>query len=797
MSSQPSRLPGTARPRAPKADRYRWVALTNTTMAVFMSTLDGSIILIALPAIFNGIHLDPLAPANIAYLLWMIMGYRLVQAVFVVNLGRLGDILGRVRIYNLGFVVFTVASILLSLDPFTGSRAALWLIGWRFLQAFGGSMLSANSAAILTDAFPPERRGFALGVNQVAGIAGMFLGLTAGGLLAAWDWRAVFWVNVPVGIAGTLWAYFRLRDNGVRHPARIDWWGNATYAVGLSAILVAVTYGIQSYDGHTMGWSNPAVIAGLAGGVALLAVFIAIERRVAEPLFQLRLFKIRAFTAGNLTGFTARLAQGGLQFVLIIWLQGIWLPLHGYDYSQTPFWAGIFLLPLTAGFFVAGPVSGALSDRFGARWFASGGMLLFAMSFVGLMVLPVNFPYLAFALLIALNGVGIGMYSSPNSSSIMSSVPAEYRGVASGMRATFQNSGTSLSIGVFFSLMIAGLASTLPHTLTSGLAQHGVSHQAAAQIGSLPPVSSLFAAMLGVNPVHYLLSQHGALSSLTPANQALLTGREFFPDLISGPFHDGLVLVFAVSAALGVIAAIVSLMRGRSKPPAETGAAVTPAAAVRSRPFHPSHPQGALTMPLTTLDPTPALVVIDLQKGIVSGPVAHVVPRAAVLAKAFRRHDLPVVLVNVTGRAPGRTDAGGRSGHSGAGPLPAGWADIVDELEQQPGDYLITKRRRSAFHDTGLDTLLRDLGVTQIVLAGVSTSAGVESTARSAHDHGYHVVLATDAMADHDPGSHRHSLERVFPKLGQTATSAEITGFLDRRPGSPDRAASLSSQTHR
>jgi MFS family permease len=521
MSSQASRPPRTARPRSSGADRYRWVALTNTTMAVFMSSLDGSIILIALPAIFNGIHLDPLAPANIAYLLWMIMGYRLVQAVFVVNLGRLGDILGRVRIYNLGFVVFTVASILLSLDPFTGSHAALWLIGWRFLQAFGGSMLSANSAAILTDAFPPER------------------------------------------------------------------WGNATFAIGLSAILVAVTYGVQSHDGRALGWSNPAVIAGLAGGAALLAVFAAIERRVAEPLFQLRLFKIRAFTAGSLTGFTARLAQGGLQFVLIIWLQGIWLPLHGYDYSQTPFWAGIFLLPLTAGFFIAGPLSGALSDRFGARWFASGGMLLFAVSFLGLLVLPVNFPYLAFALLIALNGVGIGMYSSPNSASVMSSVPAEYRGVASGMRATFQNSGTSLSIGVFFSLMIAGLASNLPRTLTNGLARHGVSHQVAAQIGSLPPVSSLFAAMLGVNPVHHLLSQHGALSSLTAANRNLLTGREFFPSLISGPFHAGLVLVFAVSAALGVIAAVVSLMRGSGQPAAETEVVAAPLPRRGPEPVHP------------------------------------------------------------------------------------------------------------------------------------------------------------------------------------------------------------------
>jgi MFS family permease len=551
-------------------DRYRWVALTNTTMAVFMSSLDGSIIIIALPAIFNGIHLDPLAPANIAYLLWMIMGYRLVQAVFVVNLGRLGDILGRVRIYNLGFVVFTVASILLSLDPFVGSHAALWLIGWRFLQAFGGSMLSANSAAILTDAFPREQRGFALGVNQAAIFAGQFIGLTAGGLLAAWDWRAVFWVNVPVGVAGTLWAYFRLRDNGVRQPARIDWWGNATFAIGLSAILVAVTYGIQSYDGRTMGWSNPAVIAGLIGGAALLTVFAAIERKVAEPLFQLRLFKIKAFTAGVFTGFIARLAQGGLQFMLVIWLQGIWLPLHGYDYSQTPFWAGIFLLPLTGGFFIAGPLSGTLSDRFGARWFASGGMLLFAMSFVGLLLLPVSFPYWAFALLIGLNGVGIGMYSSPNSASVMSSVPAQYRGVASGMRSTFQNSGTSLSIAVFFSLMIGGLAGSLPRTLTNGLAQHGVTHQVAAQIGSLPPVSSLFAAMLGVNPVHYLLSHHGTLPRLSPANRSLLTGRTFFPNLISGPFHDGLVLVFAVSAAFGVMAAIVSLMRGSTKPAVTT-----------------------------------------------------------------------------------------------------------------------------------------------------------------------------------------------------------------------------------
>ncbi|HEY0248112.1 MAG TPA: MFS transporter [Gryllotalpicola sp.] len=543
-------------------DRYRWVALTNTTMAVFMSSLDGSIVLISLPAIFNGIHLDPLAPSNIVYLLWMIMGYRLVQSVLVVAVGKFGDMFGRVRIYNAGFLVFTVASVLLSFDPFRGESAALWLIGWRLLQAFGGSMLTANSQAILTDAFPRERRGFALGINQVAGLAGMFIGLTAGGLLAAWDWRSVFWVNVPVGVVGTLWAYFMLRDNGVRHTARMDWWGNLTFAVGLSAVLVAITFGLQPYGGHTMGWSNPWVVSGIGGGILLLAAFVWIELKVPDPMFELQLFKIRAFSFGNATRFGGSLAQGGLQFMLVIWLQGIWLPLHGYSYASTPLWAGILMLPLTCGFLVAGPVSGALSDRFGARLFATLGMVLFGLSFVGLIFLPVDFPYWLFAALLALNGIGMGMYSSPNSAAIMSSVPAQYRGVASGMRATFQNSGTSLSIGVFFSLMISGLAATLPHTLTSGLAAHGVPAAVATKIGALPPVSSLFAAMLGTNPVKYLLESYHALAALPTTAQQVLTGHAFFPNLISGPFHDGLVVVFTVSAIISFLSAAASALRG-------------------------------------------------------------------------------------------------------------------------------------------------------------------------------------------------------------------------------------------
>jgi MFS family permease len=555
--------PQVATPAATLPPNYKWTALANTTAAVFMSQLDGSIVLIALPAIFAGIRLDPLEPQNIGFLLWMLMGYRLVQAVLVVSVGRLGDMFGRVRIYNVGFLVFTLASIALSFDPSHGTDGALWLIGWRFPQAVGGSMLQANSAAILTDAFPEEQRGFALGTNQVAGLAGMFIGLVAGGLLASLDWRAIFWVNVPVGIYGTVWAYLKLRETR-RHSgrARIDWWGNITFAVGLSAILVASTYGIQPYGGHVMGWTDPWVLAGLIGGTSLLAVFLAVERRGQAPMVDLSLFRIRAFSAGNLAGFTMALARGGLQFMIVIWLQGIWLPLHGYSFTRTPLWAGIYMLPLTAGFLIAGPIAGTMSDRFGSRGLATAGAALTGATFIGLMLLPVSFPYVVFAVLLALIGAATGMFASPNSSSIMGSVPAAERGVASGMRSTFQNSGTAISIGVFFTLVIAGLASSLPTTLDAGLLQAGVPHAVAAKLAGLPPVSSMFGALLGINPIEHLLSQHHALHYLSPAGRQALTGRAFFPHLISAPFHDGLIVVFATAAGLSAIAAIASLLRG-------------------------------------------------------------------------------------------------------------------------------------------------------------------------------------------------------------------------------------------
>ncbi len=536
-----------------------------------MATIDGSIVIIAMPAIFRGIHLSPLAPGNITYVLWMIMGYLLVQAVLVVTLGRLGDMFGRVKIYNLGFVVFTLASIALSFDPLTGDHGALWLILWRVVQAFGGAMLMANSAAILTDAFPANQRGMALGINQIAGISGQFVGLLLGGLLAAWDWRAVFWVNVPIGVWGTVWAYRSLREISTTNKAKIDWVGNVLFALGAGGLLAAITYGIQPYGGHSTGWTNPMVVGGLLGGVLLLVVFGIVETKIAEPMFRMSLFKIRAFAAGNAASLMSSMARGGLQFMLVIWLAGIWLPLHGYDYTVTPLWAGIYMLPLTAGFLIAGPVSGYLSDRYGSRPFATAGLLVAACGFTGLMLLPIDFPYWIFALIIFCNGIGSGLFASPNTSSIMSSVPARYRGAASGMRSVFMNSGMSLSIGFFFSLMIAGLASTLPRTLSSGLRAQGVPAAAAAHVAHLPPVSTLFSALLGYNPVRGMLAPTGLLTKLPAHNVATLTGHSFFPHLISGPFHHGLVIVFSAAIAMSVLGALISLLRGKQFYYAEPG----------------------------------------------------------------------------------------------------------------------------------------------------------------------------------------------------------------------------------
>ncbi len=536
----------------------RRIALSVTTVGILAATLNSSILLISLPAIFTGLGLDPLAPQNISYLLWMLMGFLLVTAVLVVTFGRLGDQYGRAKLFNLGFLIFTVASTACALVPNGGSAGALEIIILRLVQGVGGAMVMANSTAIITDAFPPHRRGFALGVNQVSALAGSFLGLIIGGVLSEWHWRAVFWVSVPVGIWGTWMGYRTLHDKPHDRSRKvvIDWWGNLTFGVGLIALLVAITYGLQPYGGHTMGWTSPIVLTGVIGGIALLVAFVFIENRVPDPMISMRLFRVRAFAAGQAVNLLAAMSRGGLQFMLIIWLQGIWLPLHGYAFHDTPLWAGIYMLPLTIGFLVAGPVSGAVSDRFGARAFATGGLLLTALTFMGLIMLPANFDYRQFAILLALNGIGMGLMAAPNSAAIMNAVPASQRGAASGIRATGMNAGMVLSMGGFFTLMAVGLASRLPAALSSGLAGAGVAPQQAAAAAHASPVGLLFAAFLGDNPIKELVPSGAA--RVDPQ----IYGQTFFPQLISAPFRHGLLIAFTASIVMLLVAAGASLLRG-------------------------------------------------------------------------------------------------------------------------------------------------------------------------------------------------------------------------------------------
>jgi MFS family permease len=560
-------------PPAESGIAYKWIALSNTTLGILMVTINSSILLIALPDIFRGIRLDPLAPGNTPYFLWILTGFLLVTSVLVVSLGRIGDIYGRVRMFNLGFAIFTAFSILLSISWMTGNHGALWIVLMRLGQGVGGAFLFANSSAILTDAFPEDERGMALGINGVAAIGGSFLGLILGGLLAPIEWRLVFAISVPLGLFGTLWSHYKLKDNGVRTPSQIDWAGNALFALGLVGILTGIVYGLQPYGGHTMGWTKPFVLICMFGGLAVLGLFVAVEMRVKDPMFRLHLFKNRAFTMGNLTGLCAALARGGLMFMLIIWLQGIWLPEHGYSFARTPLWAGIYMIPLTVGFLVSGPLSGRLADRYGARPFATAGVALSGTVFLLFNLLPMNFNYVWFAILLTLVGLALGLFFAPNTASVMNSLPADQRGAGAGMLNTFQNSAQVLSIGLFFTVITLGLASRLPQALGSGLVAQGVPAAQAHQIAALPPIGSLFAAFLGFNPIKQLLPSASA-AHVSAAHYTYLTGRGFFPQLISGPFGHGLHLAFFLAAAVCFLGAIFSAMRG-GKREARLGQSVT------------------------------------------------------------------------------------------------------------------------------------------------------------------------------------------------------------------------------
>ena len=545
------------------SEHYRWVVLSNTTLGTFLAMFNSSVVIISLPAIFRGIHVAPLDPSNIGLLLWTLQGYLVVTAVLVVTVGRIGDIVGRVKMYNAGFAVFTVASIGLAATPLTGTGGALWIIIVRVIQGIGGALIMANSTAILTDAFDATKRGMAMGFNVIAGIVGSFLGLIVGGVLSAVDWRLVFFVSVPIGIVGAVWSILALHEASARHPAKIDWWGNVTFAAGLVLFLVGMTYGIQPAGGRTMGWQSPLVLTCLLAGLGLLVAFVMVERKADDPVLHLDLYQTRIFAGGGISILLANIGRGGVQFLLIVWLQGIWLPLHGYNFIDTPLWSSLYLIPLSVGFVTSGPIAGHLSDRYGQRMFTTGGMVLTACSFAALCMLPVNFGYPVFAVILLLNGIGTGAFSAPNTSLMMGSVPASMRGAASGIRATFMNTGFVVSIGLFFSLMVVGLSVNLPNAVRTGLSAEGVPASVANHVAQLPPVGMLFAAFLGYNPLGTLLGP--ALQQLTPAQQAVITSRGFFPHLISGSFHDGLLLSLGFSGVLCALAAVASWWAGSVK----------------------------------------------------------------------------------------------------------------------------------------------------------------------------------------------------------------------------------------
>ncbi|MFA4860647.1 MFS transporter [Methanoregula sp.] len=547
---------------AGKGVHYKWVALSNTTIAMFMAAVNGSIILISLPAIFNGININPLT--SFQYLLWMLMGYGVVTATLLLSFGRLSDIYGRVRLYNIGFLIFTIGSILLFLTPDTGDAGAIELIVFRLIQAVGAAFIFSNSAAILTDAFPPDERGKALGLNQVAALSGSFIGLLIGGILAVYNWRYVFLISVPFGVIGTIWAFYRLKEPQYERTAHsLDIWGNISFIGGLTIFLIGVTYALMPYGNDPMGWGDPWVIASLVVGLLLLCAFPFIEKRVKDPMFQMDLFKIRSFAYGNAANFLSALARGGVMIILILLLQGIWLPLHGYSYESTPFWAGVFMLPMTIGFVITGPLSGLFSDKYGARWISTLGMLLVGFSFLILAVLPYDFDYLPFSIALLIMGMGNGMFASPNAAAIMNSVPASERGVTSGMMSTLMNSGMVVSMGMFFTIIVVGLTREFPLALASSLQDIGASSLLPA-MSAIPPTGALFAAFLGYNPAQMILSgiSPSVAASIAPATVATLTGVTWFPTTLAHAFMPSLALTFYAGALISFVAAVLCAMRG-------------------------------------------------------------------------------------------------------------------------------------------------------------------------------------------------------------------------------------------
>jgi EmrB/QacA subfamily drug resistance transporter len=538
---------------------YKWTVLTNTTLGVIMSSLNTNIVMISLPTIFRGLNINPFTHNEFIYLLWILMGYSIVLATVLVTFGRLSDMYGRTRMYTLGFIIFTISSVLLSIVP-DGSEntGALLLIIFRMVQAVGGGFIMVNSTALLTDSFPINERGKALGLNQSAFIVGSVLGLVAGGLLAGYNWHLVFIVNIPFALAGTLWSIFKLKESVPRKKVKIDYWGNITLASGLILISLGFTYALEPYGGSQLGWYNPWVISAFIFGLLFIIFFLFIEKRADNPLFNLSLFKIRPFAFGNLSLLFNSLARGAVSFLVTIWLQGIYLPLHGYSYTETPFWAGVYMLPMMLGMVSIAPLSGHLTDKYGARIFATTGMAIVGISLYLLTLLPYNFNLLEFELIIFINGLGNGLFASPNTTSIMNSISSKDRGTGNGMRMTFNNIGATISMAIFFSITITVFSQQVPEAMYNALINI-LPQSIAIYLSKLPPSGLLFATFLGMDPLQAIKN-----SSLLPSSALKVLGSPtFLPSIIGPPFINGLRISIYISIILITIGTVFSALRGK------------------------------------------------------------------------------------------------------------------------------------------------------------------------------------------------------------------------------------------
>jgi EmrB/QacA subfamily drug resistance transporter len=419
--------------------QYKWRVLSNTTVATLMASIDTNIVLISLPTIGR-----ELPGTSATLLLWILLGYALLTAVILLNFGRLSDMFGRVRLYVLGFAIFTVGSLLCGF-----SETGLQLVLFRLVQAVGAGFLFSNSAAIITDAFPPNERGRALGINQVSIVAGAVSGLVLGGIITSTiGWRWIFFVNVPIGIIATLRARADLHE--IAKPEtrpRVDWLGNVIFAAGLTVLLLGVTLGGLGQI------PTVAAIAASAGGIVLLVVFVLVEARETAPMLDLRLFRNRLFSLSALSMLLNALARGAFTFILVFYLQGP-------PRFLSPFTAGLYLIPVSASLATAGPLSGWFSDKYGPRPFLVAGLLMSAAGFLWLTTIGPDETFLQLAPPLLLVGGGMGLFASPNRAQMMTAVPATRRGVASGIGTTFLNTGTTISLGVTLLVM----ASVLPRS---------------------------------------------------------------------------------------------------------------------------------------------------------------------------------------------------------------------------------------------------------------------------------------------------------------------------------------------